>query len=205
MNIYIDFDDCLCETAKSFSDLVKEMFGKDVPYDQVQFFDLQKTFDLTDDQYQDMMAQGHRPEVLLGLEETEDAAKIVNSWLDMGHQINIITGRPYAAYEPSRQWLDNHGLERVKLYCLNKYNRDSFYGNSVGGLELEDFYKMKFDFAIEDSPAAFKYLTHLPELRVMVVDRPWNRKAQFPNENFKRAFDWQEIDAEFRQCLDKNN
>ena len=32
----------------------------------------------------------------------------------------IITGRPYSAYEPSRQWLDEHDLERVKLFCLNK-------------------------------------------------------------------------------------
>ena len=31
MNIYIDFDDCLCETAKSFSNMVKRMFDIDVP------------------------------------------------------------------------------------------------------------------------------------------------------------------------------
>jgi len=31
MRIYVDFDDCLCETARSFSELAAKMFGKDVP------------------------------------------------------------------------------------------------------------------------------------------------------------------------------
>ena len=33
---------------------------------------------------------------------------------------------------------------------------------------------MKFDVAIEDSPMAFKHLTHLPDLKVKVFARPWN-------------------------------
>ena len=46
MKIYIDFDDVLCETAEYFTKIAKEMFGIDVPYRQVQFFNLQKSFDL---------------------------------------------------------------------------------------------------------------------------------------------------------------
>ena len=46
MNIYIDFDDCLCETARHFSILVKDLFNKEVPYEKIQFFDLKKSFDL---------------------------------------------------------------------------------------------------------------------------------------------------------------
>ena len=34
MRIYVDFDDCLCETGRAFSELVLEMFDKRVPYDQ---------------------------------------------------------------------------------------------------------------------------------------------------------------------------
>jgi len=35
MRIYVDFDDCLCETGRAFSKLVLEMFNKNVPYDQI--------------------------------------------------------------------------------------------------------------------------------------------------------------------------
>ena len=49
MKIYIDFDDVLCETAEYFTKIAKELFGIDVPYRQVQFFNLQKSFDLNDE------------------------------------------------------------------------------------------------------------------------------------------------------------
>ena len=193
MNIYIDFDDCLCETAKHFSILVKEMFNKEVPYEDIKFFDLKRSFDLNDKEYEDMMIEGHRPEVLLSYEETPGAVETINSWIDQGHDVSIITGRPSGAYEASRQWLDEHDLKRVKLFCLNKYGRDSFIKNSEFNLELEDYYKMKFDYAIEDSPMAFKFFDHLPDLNVMVVDRPWNRECEFPSKTFTRCPDWKAI------------
>ena len=194
MNIYVDFDDCLCETARYFSKLAAELFGIDVPYEKIKYFDLQKSFSLTDEQYEKMMIQGHTNEVLLSYEETPGAIKTINSWLDKGHDVKIITGRPFSTYEASRQWLNEHRLERVNLYCLNKYGRDNFIKGSTFSLELEDYYKMHFDYAVEDSPAAFKFFNHLPDLKVMVVDRPWNQDCDFPGQNFKRCFDWKMID-----------
>ncbi len=193
MKIYVDFDDCLCETAKHFSILVKDLFDIDVPYEDIKYFDLQKSFSLTEEQYEKMMIEGHTPEVLLSYEETPGAVDTVNGWLDEGHDVSIITGRPSSAYEASRKWLDQHGLERVKLYCLNKYGRDSFIKNSDFNLELEDYYKMHFDYAVEDSPKAFKFFEHLPELKVMVVDRPWNRECEIPGDGYTRCFDWETI------------
>ena len=193
MNIYIDFDDCLCETARHFSVLAAELFGKDVPYEDIRYFDLQKSFSLTEEQYEYMMAEGHKPSALLSYAETPGAALTVNRWLDLGYDISIITGRPYSSYEASREWLDQHGFERVRLYCLNKYSRDGFYRNSEASLELEDYYAMKFDYAIEDSPAAFKFFHHLPDLKVLVYDRPWNRECGFPGDNYVRCSGWEMI------------
>ena len=195
MNIYVDFDDCLCETGRYFSGLVAEMYGKNIPYEDIRYFDLQKSFSLTDEQYEQMMIEAHRPASLLSFAETPGASKTINSWLDKGLDVSIITGRPYSAYAPSRGWLDLHGLERAKLYCLNKYGRDSFIKNSDFSLELEDYYKMRFDYAIEDSPAAFRFFEHLPELKVMVFDRPWKRQCAFPSKNYTRCFDWETIKA----------
>ncbi|MBR3277047.1 MAG: hypothetical protein IKG08_10665 [Eubacterium sp.] len=77
-------------------------------------------------------------------------------------------GRPSSVYEPSRIWLDEHGLGNVRLYCLNKYERNFFIKNSNSTLELEDYYGMKFDYAVEDSPKAFRYFEHLPELKLLL-------------------------------------
>ncbi len=193
MHIYVDFDDCLCETGRYFSGLVAEMYGKDIPYEDIRYFDLQKSFSLTEEQYERMMIRAHKPEALLSFSETAGASNTINSWLDTGHDVSVITGRPNSAYEPSRAWLDRHGLERAKLYCLNKYGRDSFLRNSDFSLELEDFYQMRFDYAVEDSPAAFRFFGRLPDLKVLVFDRPWNQQCAFPSEKYTRCFDWETI------------
>ena len=195
MNIYVDFDDCLCETGRAFSGLVFELFGKEVPYEKMWHFNLQKAFDLTDEQYEQLLLKGHETDVLLSFEETPGASTVINEWIKNGHDVSIITGRPSDYYEPSRMWLDRHGLKNVRLYCLNKYGREKFIVNSGFSLELEDYYKMRFDLAVEDSPLAFKYFDHLPELRVMVFDRPWNWESAFPNANYHRCFDWKDVAA----------
>lgn len=194
MKIYIDFDDCLCETARSFSVLAAELFGIDVPYEKMAYFNLQKSFSLTDSQFDKLMEEGHRPEVLLSYEESPGAAETVNGWIDRGREVYVITGRPDSTYAPSREWLDRHGLGRAPLYCLNKYGRgEGFLGNGRFNLELADFRKMRFDYAVEDSPSAFPFFSHLPELKVLVFDRPWNRACEFPAGNYTRCPDWEAI------------
>lgn len=190
MKIYVDYDDCLCETARAFTVIAERLFGKRVPYEKVRFFNLQDSFKLTDDEYEQIMIEGHLPEVLLSYEETPGASTVINEWVDKGYEVDIITGRPYSTYEISRRWLDEHGLSRVELFFLNKYGRDQFYKRNDYNLELEDFYRMKFDYAIEDSPEAFKFFDHLPELKVMIFDRPWNRECELPNSNYFRCPDW---------------
>lgn len=113
MNIYVDFDDCLCETARYFSGLVKEMFGITCPYEKIRYFNLQKSFSLTDEDYDKMMIYAHQPRVLLSYEETPGAVATI------------------------KEWLNEHGLERLPLYCLNKYGRDNFIKGSSFNLELE--------------------------------------------------------------------
>ncbi len=193
MNIYVDYDDCLCETGKAFSKLVYELYHKTVPYEQMHYFNLQKSFGLTGEEYDDLLIRGHEEEVLLSIEETPGASAVIHEWLRRGHQVSIITGRPYNAYEASRAWLDNHGFSDVRLYCLNKYGRENFLKGSDYSLELEDYLKMHFDLAVEDSALAFKFFDHLPALRVFVIDRPWNRDAVFPNDHYTRCQSWENI------------
>ncbi len=154
MHIYVDFDDCLCETGRAFSKLAVEMFGKNVPYEEMRFFELDKSFGLSDAQFEQLMVRGHEPEVLLSYEEAPGASAVINEWLACGHEVSILTGRPFSAYEASRMWLDAHGLQNARLYCLNKYGRDSFIKDSDFSLSLDDYCKMKFDFAVEDAPKA---------------------------------------------------
>lgn len=195
MKIYIDFDDVICETARYFLKIAKELFGIDLAYNEVQFFNLQKTFELDDNQYEQLMKAGHTPETLLAYEETSGASEIINKWIDEGHDINIITGRPFDSFEPSRKWLDEYNLKRAPLFCVDKYGRENHVQEWTYSMTLEDLYKMDFDFAVEDSPFAFEHLLHFSKCRVAIFDRPWNRTAVLPGKNFIRCNGWEEIDS----------
>lgn len=194
MKIYIDFDDVICETAKYFTKLARELFGIDVPYQEVQFFNLQKSFDINEEQYDTLMKAGHIPANLLAYEETPGAAETINKWVDEGHEVSVITGRPFDAYEPSRRWLDEHGLNRVPLFCVDKYGRESFNQDCTYSMTLEQLYSMTFDFAIEDSPAAFEHVLHFKNCKVAVFNRPWNINEELPNDRFVRCESWKIID-----------
>lgn len=200
MKIYIDFDDVICETAVYFTKLVKELFGIDVPYKDVRFFDLKQSFNLDDKQYDELMRVGHLPNILLSYEETPNASIVINKWIDEGHLVSIITGRPFDSYEPSRQWLDEHGLGRAQLFCVDKYGRELFRTNCNFNMTLAELYEKTFDFAVEDSPAAFEHVLHFKNCTVAVFDRPWNKDEQLPNENFVRCMDWNEIDKLLNKC-----
>ena len=79
--------------------LQKELFNIDVPYREVQFFNLQKSFDLSGEQYDELMKVGHIPENLLDYEETPGASEVINKWVDEGHEVFVVTGRPFDSYE----------------------------------------------------------------------------------------------------------
>lgn len=193
LKIYIDFDDVICETAKFFTEIAKELFNIDIPYNQVQFFNLQKSFNIDEAQYDELMRVGHISENLLSYKETPEASETINRWLDMGHEIYVITGRPFEAYDASRRWLDEHNLERIPLFCVDKYGRESFNQNCQFNMTLEDLYAMSFDFAVEDSPAAFEHLLHFQNCKVAVFNRPWNQQESLPNDDFIRCKGWKEI------------
>ena len=201
MRFYVDYDDCLCETARAFTEIAERFFERNVPYEKVRFFNLRESFGLTEDEYEQLMLEGHRPEVLLSYEETPGASKVLNEWIHQGHEICIITGRPFSTYEASRKWLDEHGLERVSLFFLDKYGRDSFVRKNDYNLTLEEYYRMKFDYAIEDSPKAFRFFGHLPGLKVMIYDRPWNQECALPGSNYVRCADWERIREEVSACI----
>ncbi len=204
MKIYIDFDDVICETARHYTVLARELFGIDLPYEDIQFFDLKKAFRLNDEQYEALMAAGHRADNLLSHEETPYASAVINSWINAGHEVYVITGRPFNSYDPSRQWLDDHGLSRTRLYCVDKYGRENMSCRLSFSMSLEELYELSFDIAIEDSPASFEHIMHFEGCRVFVFDRPWNRKAELPGDNFIRCRDWEVISRQISAMLDED-
>ncbi len=198
MRIYVDFDDVISETALYFTFLVKRLFGKDISYDDIRFFNLQKSFDLTDSEYEYMMEVAHRDEELASYKETEGASVILNKWISDGHTVEIVTGRPFSSARATKLWLNNHGLKNLKVIHVDKYGREQplSRGDIECALTVDEFAKLHYDFAVEDSPLGLEHLKRIEGCKVAVYDRPWNQTVQL-EENSSRCKSWNEIDDMF--------
>ena len=125
---------------------------------------------------------------------------IAEGILLMGLLVLIICAvHTFDSYEPSRKWLDTHKLEKIPLYCVDKYGREIINQNCSYNMTLAELYKMDFDFAVEDSPSAFQHVAKFNHCKVAVYNRPWNKNSELPDSRFKRCNNWKEIDKMFEE------
>lgn len=201
MRIYVDFDDVICETARYFATLVGKLFGKSFDYEDIHFFNLQQSFRLTDSEYNVMMKAAHSDEELLSYEETPGASETLNRWHDEGHSVQVVTGRPFSSAAVSREWLDRHALGWLPIIHVDKYGREQPLDDHdrERALTVDEFAKLSFDFAVEDSPAGFEHLKKIPCCTVAVFNRPWNAETLLDSAQFVRCAGWKEIDAACRR------
>lgn len=201
MRIYVDFDDVVTETARLLCDLAHEMFGRNVAYDDVFAFDLRKSLFLSDDEVGTLMSRAHSDEILAAYEETPGATETLAAWMALGHEITVVTGRPSLTHAGTCRWLEARGLGAIPVVHVDKFGRElaAQFHSKEYVVSLEDFYKMRFDFAVEDSPLALGHLARLDGCRTAVFGRPWNRNEALPAGDFRRCANWREVDAYLRQ------
>jgi uncharacterized HAD superfamily protein len=195
MNIYVDMDDVLCETAAALCDIARREFNRHVNYSDVCEFDLQKTFSLSDAEMDRFRIISHQHETLISYPETPDAVAGVKSLLRKGHSIDIVTGRPASAHLGTEAWLRSVGLGDVAVTYVDKYNRaDAFEcgADDPPTVPFDELERRVYDVVIDDSPVALNRLASWHEALVLVFDRPWNRKFDLAR-NMRRISGWADV------------
>ncbi len=196
MRIYVDFDDVICETARDLSALADSLFGIRVPYPEIRAFDLHEAFGLDDAQYRRLMGKAHSREFVMGYAETPGASATLLRWLDGGHDVEVVTGRPFVTAGASRDWLDAHGLSRLPVIHVDKYGREPPAApGAPRALTLAEFALRRYDFAVEDSPPALGHLAKMEGCLTAVFARPWNAGTPLAPGQFVRCANWAEVDA----------
>ena len=93
MKIYVDYDDCICETARAFTGIADKLFGKKVPYEMVRHFNLQESFELTDEEISETISAFTKKkhiqpeEIILGNAQLEDITPDLRKLF--GHNLKI--------------------------------------------------------------------------------------------------------------------
>lgn len=200
VKIYVDIDDVVTETARTLCKFAHQLFGRNVSYENVFAFDLRISFSLDDSQIAYLMDYAHSPDALDAYPETFGATSTIASWIRDGGDVTFVTGRPASTHNGTRNWLKARGLDSLPVLHVDKFGRD------LGGMfnpcdyvvSLDDFLKMHFDFAVEDSPIGLGHLAKIDNCRVAVFDRPWNAQTKMPSSLFRRCSNWSEVDLLLR-------
>ena len=200
--IYVDLDDVLCETARTFVDLLRRDYGKEVDFEDIRWFDLSRSFDLDRNELNAFMKTAHSPEVLSTMAPVEGALPALTSWVEAGYEVEVVTGRPPATFEASQSWLEEAKMPHHGLTYADKYSRQGWVDAGPPMVPLSELAQGGFCVAIEDSADMARYLSEELEIPVLLIDRPWNRHLEQPsgtNGRIHRCNGWQEIVDRFPQ------
>ena len=194
MRIYVDFDDVLCETARALAAVAREVFARNVPYEEIAVFDLRHAFSLSNDEIEHLMDLAHEAEFLEDLDPTPGAVEAIRFLQAAGHDVVIVTGRPSSCHEGSVRWMKRFGLDHIEIIYADKYGRVPKTKPQDGPetLSLDAFRALSFDIAIDDSPMAIDLLKEMENCEIIIYDRPWNREYD-PDKELRRCPSWSEI------------
>jgi uncharacterized HAD superfamily protein len=188
--IYVDLDDVLCETARRFLVIVEREFGKRVAYEQLTNFDIGTACDLRPEERDSLYRVVHEPDELMQMAPIDHAIATLNQWASAGYEIAIVTGRPPDSYEPSLAWLSQHHVPHDSFTMVNKYAR--FATENTVAISLDELASRNYCWAVEDSLPMAQFLAGQMNLRVALIDCPWNRSAE-NYANVDRFADWSTI------------
>jgi uncharacterized HAD superfamily protein len=172
--VYVDFDDVLCETARVLAQMLCTEFNKSVTYEQIDSFDLIKSFNLSEQETLRLFDMFHDRNILLQIPHIPGALDALRKWQNTGLCIHIVTGRPPTTHQATMEWLNKRNFTPDRLSFVDKYNRGHTHVDGVDILTLENLRHMPFALAIDDSPIAIDFLAENTETPIIVFDRPWN-------------------------------
>ncbi len=193
-SIYLDLDDVLCDTAVAYLGLVDREFGRQIHFENIFSFDLQKSFGLSDEQNSHMFHCAHQPEFILNIGIFEGVRAILQEWRRQGHRIHIVTGRHTASYRATLDWLEQHAICYDSFTMVDKYGwQDTDHDLAVPLAEIRD---RSYSFGIEDNIEMTRFLSQEMGIPVLLHDRPWNRDLQVSsgaNGEVKRFESWKNL------------
>jgi uncharacterized HAD superfamily protein len=194
--IYVDFDDVLSETARAIAAVVETMFRKQVPFEDLHYFDLDKSFGLSRGQLEELMSCLHDPRMLLEMDAMPAASDSLGEWTAAGYEVCVVTGRPPSTAAASEEWLKRHGILYTTLLFVDKYGRSPADFGHHRVLGLDEFRTHRFCLAVEDSPDMAEFLASEMSVPVALMSRPWNAGRCVEAERagrLVRCRDWVEV------------
>lgn len=199
--IYVDLDDVLAETGRTFLSVLEADFGKRVEWEDVIHYDLGISLGMDQERLSEFMQAIHQTEVLASIVPMSGSREALQGWIDQGYEVEVVTGRPKATDKISRDWLATHEMPHHSLIHVDKYAWEEELLGTTSGVPLIDLAGNGYCLVVEDSAEVAIHLVDIVDVPVVVLDRPWNRRRldEYPNSEGRivRCKTWQEIVDKF--------
>ncbi|MDG2303471.1 MAG: hypothetical protein P8R42_02265 [Candidatus Binatia bacterium] len=195
--IYVDVDDVLADTTAMLLEMARDLFAKEIAYEDCRSFDLGESFGLSEAQRDRLLDAAHEDAAIESMLAIEDAAEVLAAWDALGHEVHIVTGRPPATLAATRRWLDRMEMPHASLASVDKYGRQAHLTEAV---PLDSLAERRYRVAVEDSLSMARFLVKTTGTAVLLLDRPWNRDVTGLDSGVlrlvTRVASWREIEAD---------
>lgn len=188
MNIGIDLDDTIADTAQSFF-YYGTKFNKERNIKhkiQEREWDFDKSFGWNEENIQDFF-KTYLEKLFIGLDPKQDAVDTINLLKKEGHKIIIITARSVEhiknTYEICENWLKEKNINVDKIVINGKDKAKECKENNI-------------DIFIDDSIYHCQNVYNALKIPVLLMNSWYNEKQNI--ENMKRVYNWKEIYEEIR-------
>lgn len=136
------------------------------------------------------------PDWQLTLPPVEGAIEGIHKLYEQGHSGMIVSDRPAVLFECTREWLDNHGLEMVRL--LFTRHKDSKSGPDHDFTKSQAAFLYRLTHVWEDAPHHSLSLARRDYIqRVILLDTPYNQGIYHPK--IVRVSSWKEGMTRFNE------
>jgi uncharacterized protein len=195
--VYVDFDDVLCESARTLARISGERYGKPVAFEDIYCFDLNKAFGLDTLEQVDLFTLFHDEEMLFSIPPIAEAIEGMRKWAAAGCQIEIVTGRPPVTKDISCAWLDAYKIPYDGITFVDKYHRGHGTVEGVRQLTLQAVTACNFALVVDDSPDMIRFMAEHTDMPLGLFDRPWNRHMDVSvmRHGVNRVRGWNELQA----------
>jgi uncharacterized protein len=190
--VYVDFDDVLCESARTLARISGERYGKTVAFEDIYTFDLHASFGLDTLEQQDLFTLFHDADMLAGIPPVPGAIEGMRAWAEAGCQIEIVTGRPPVTAPVSQAWLRDYQVPYHGILFVDKYQRGHGPVSGVRQLNREALSSCQYALIVDDSPDIIRFLEAETDMQLVLFDRPWNRALDVEKmrRGIRRCHDW---------------
>ena len=187
--ILLDYDSTLVASDKLRLQWVTERFGSNYKIEEITNWFM----DYTEEEETFMWGSECflNADFQAACEPVDGALEGVKALIDYDYKITVVSDRPIELYDPTRKWLDNHGLSHIELiFTHNKMSMSTDSSELMTKMQVAYLKKLKI--VIEDAPHHAERFAEKEYIdRILLLDRPYNQEVS--HEKITRACCWADI------------